>query len=100
MQIAERLGLTLAEYRSLETGELHIMNDLYERIVELSGWPRCGRVSDLGAESSGHRQSGSSLGLVGRGTKEVRRPVHEDLVADREDGQGHRRWIGDDYGSR
>jgi len=31
---------TLAEYRSLEAGELHITNDLYERIVELCGWPR------------------------------------------------------------
>ena len=26
--------------RSLEAGELHITNDLYERIVELCGWPR------------------------------------------------------------
>jgi hypothetical protein len=34
-----RLGLT-AEHRLLETGELHITNDLYERIVELCGWPR------------------------------------------------------------
>ena len=33
------LGLTLAEYRSLEVGDLHI-NDLYERIGELFGWPR------------------------------------------------------------
>jgi hypothetical protein len=27
-------------YRELEAGELHITNDLYERIVELCGWPR------------------------------------------------------------
>ena len=40
MQMAGRLELTLAEYRSLEAGELHITNDLYERIVELCGWPR------------------------------------------------------------
>jgi len=38
--MAGRLGLTLAEYRLLETGELHITNGLYERIVELCGWPR------------------------------------------------------------
>lgn len=40
VQMAGRLGLTLAEYRALEAGELHITNDLYERIVELCGWPR------------------------------------------------------------
>jgi hypothetical protein len=38
--MAGRLGLTLAECRALEIGELHITNDLYERIVELCGWPR------------------------------------------------------------
>jgi hypothetical protein len=32
--------LTLAEHRALEAGELHVTNDLYERIVELCGWPR------------------------------------------------------------
>ena len=40
VQMAGRLGLTLAEYRALEGGEMHITNDLYERIVELCGWPR------------------------------------------------------------
>lgn len=40
VQMAGRLELTLAEYRALEAGELHITNDLYERIVELCGWPR------------------------------------------------------------
>ena len=40
VQMAGRLGLTLAEYRALEAGELHITFDLYERIVELCGWPR------------------------------------------------------------
>ena len=39
VQMAGRLGLTLADYRALEAGELHITNDLYERIVELCGWP-------------------------------------------------------------
>jgi hypothetical protein len=39
-QMAGRLGLTLAEYRALEAGELRTTNDLYERIVELCGWPR------------------------------------------------------------
>ena len=34
------LTLTLAEYRALEAGVLHITNDLYERIVALCGWPR------------------------------------------------------------
>lgn len=38
--MAGRLGLTLREYRLLETGELHITNDLTERIVDLCGWPR------------------------------------------------------------
>ena len=40
VQMAGRLGLTLTDYRALEAGELHITNDLYERIVELCGWPR------------------------------------------------------------
>lgn len=40
VQMAGRLGLTLAKYRSLEAGELNISFDLYERIVELCGWPR------------------------------------------------------------
>ena len=40
VQMAGRLGLTLAEYRALEAGEMHITNDLYERIVDLCGWPR------------------------------------------------------------
>lgn len=38
MQMAGHLGLTLAEYRALEAGELNITFDLYERIVELCGW--------------------------------------------------------------
>jgi hypothetical protein len=38
--MAGRLHLTLRQYRELEAGELHITNDLYERIVELCGWPR------------------------------------------------------------
>jgi Helix-turn-helix domain len=40
VQMAGQLGLTLAEYRTLEAEELHITNDLYERIVNLCGWPR------------------------------------------------------------
>ena len=40
VQMAGRLGLTLAEYRALEAGEKYISSDLYERIVELCGWPR------------------------------------------------------------
>ena len=40
VQMAGHLELTLSEYRALEAGELHITNDLYERIVELCGWPR------------------------------------------------------------
>jgi predicted transcriptional regulator len=40
VQMAGRLGLTLREYRALEAGEMHISFDLYERIVELCGWPR------------------------------------------------------------
>jgi len=39
VEMAGRLHLTLREYRCLEAGELHITFDLYERIVELCGWP-------------------------------------------------------------
>lgn len=46
VQMAGRLGLTLAEYRALEAGELHITFDLHERIVELCGWPRW-RIKDI-----------------------------------------------------
>ena len=35
--MAGRLHLTLRQYRKLEAGELHITNDLYERIVVLCG---------------------------------------------------------------
>ena len=40
VQMAGLLGLTLTEYRALEAGELWITSDLYERIVEVCGWPR------------------------------------------------------------
>lgn len=40
VQMAGRLGLSLIEYRSLEAGALHIDYDLYERIVDLCGWPK------------------------------------------------------------
>ena len=40
VQMAGRHGLTLAEYRTLEAWEMHVTNDLYERIVELCGWRR------------------------------------------------------------
>jgi hypothetical protein len=40
VQMARRLGLTLRQYRSLEAGELHITNDLFEHGVNLCGWPR------------------------------------------------------------
>jgi hypothetical protein len=36
--MAGRLRLTLRQYQALEAGELHITNDLYERIVDLCGW--------------------------------------------------------------
>lgn len=35
--MAGRLHLTLQEYRALEAGDLHITNDLYERIVDVFG---------------------------------------------------------------
>jgi hypothetical protein len=44
VQMAGRLHLTLGEHRELEAGELNISNDLYERMVELCGWPRCSGV--------------------------------------------------------
>jgi hypothetical protein len=40
VQIAGLLGLTLRDYRALEAGELWIDYELYERIVDLCGWPR------------------------------------------------------------
>jgi len=40
VQMAGRLGLTLAEYRALEAGELPISYDLYLRLTDLCGWPR------------------------------------------------------------
>jgi len=40
VEMAGRLHLTVRQYRSLEAGELHITNDLYDRIGELCGWPR------------------------------------------------------------
>ena len=40
VQMAGHLELTFREYRALEAGEMHITSDLYERIVELCGWPR------------------------------------------------------------
>ena len=40
VQMAGRLSLTLTDYRALEAGEMNITNDLYERMVELCGWPR------------------------------------------------------------
>jgi len=41
VQIAGRPHLTPRQFPpALEAGELHITSDLYERIVELWGWPR------------------------------------------------------------
>jgi hypothetical protein len=40
VQMAGRLGLTLRAYRTLEAGELHVTNDLFERVVDLYPWPR------------------------------------------------------------
>ena len=45
--MAGMLGLTLAEYRALEVGELHITSGLFERICDVCGWPMVGR-RDLG----------------------------------------------------
>ena len=40
VQMAGRLGLTLTDYRAFEAGALLIDYDLYERIVDLCGWPK------------------------------------------------------------
>ena len=40
VNMAGRLSLTLAHYRELDVGELRITNDLYERTMELCGWPK------------------------------------------------------------
>jgi hypothetical protein len=34
------LGLTVREYRELEAGDAAITSDLWERMVEVFGWPR------------------------------------------------------------
>jgi hypothetical protein len=34
------LGLSRREYRELESGRLNISYELYERIVDVCGWPR------------------------------------------------------------
>jgi predicted transcriptional regulator len=34
------LGITRPQYRELEAGRLQIDNDLFERIIEVCGWPR------------------------------------------------------------
>jgi hypothetical protein len=38
--MAGMLGLTPAEYRALEVGELRMTSDLFERICHVCGWPR------------------------------------------------------------
>jgi hypothetical protein len=40
VQMAGLLHLTFRQYQELEAGDLWISFDLYERIVELCGWPR------------------------------------------------------------
>ena len=40
VQMAGTLHLTFRQYRELEAGTLWISSDLYERIVDLCGWPR------------------------------------------------------------
>jgi hypothetical protein len=39
VEMAGLLHLTLRQYRALEAGELWIDYGLYERVVELCGWP-------------------------------------------------------------
>ena len=34
------LGISRPDYKELEAGRLFISNDLYERIIEVCGWPR------------------------------------------------------------
>jgi hypothetical protein len=38
--MAGHLELTLRQYEALEAGELNMTSDLFDRIVELCGWPR------------------------------------------------------------
>ncbi|MEZ0236202.1 MAG: hypothetical protein ACAH81_14845 [Actinomycetota bacterium] len=40
VQMAGRLGLNPHRIPGARGGEMHISFDLYERIVELCGWPR------------------------------------------------------------
>jgi hypothetical protein len=56
VEMAGRLHLTLRQYRALEVGELHIPNDLYERIVEGVRVAALARtVSQAGRDAGGLR---------------------------------------------
>jgi hypothetical protein len=46
VEMPGRLHLTLRQYRALEAGDLWVTNDLYERIVEVCGWPKGSQVRD------------------------------------------------------
>ena len=39
VQMAGMLHLTYRKYLALEAGEMEIDNELYERIVDVCGWP-------------------------------------------------------------
>jgi hypothetical protein len=62
-EIAGRLHPTLRRYQNLESGELLITNDLYERIVDLCGWPR-GRVVRMSVEKRGWSIYGPLVGGI------------------------------------
>lgn len=53
--MAGLLHLTFRQYQELETVELRIGFDLYERIVDLCGWPR-GRVDGCSRSPSTSRR--------------------------------------------
>ncbi|HET6712467.1 MAG TPA: hypothetical protein VFI59_01980 [Actinomycetota bacterium] len=55
VQVAGLLHLTFRQYQELETVELRIGFDLYERIVDLCGWPR-GRVDGCSRSPSTSRR--------------------------------------------
>jgi hypothetical protein len=75
VQMAGHLHLTYRQYLALEAGELEIDNELFERIVEVCGWPR---VLVTGTVATAIRRLG------GRGGRTIcPRLVHGDRVGDR-----------------
>ena len=82
VQMAGRLRLTMTEYQALEAGELHIDYDLYERIVDLCGWPK-DRVTSM----QGLGRASTTVG------DQVRLGGGIDIMPDPTDARRDTRWL-------